>query len=90
MARFTINDAGYQVTAANAASAVAKDLRDAGYKARVVGGEVVIPSSAEHLAGVQRVHGAGRTASVTVRVAEGGASGRGDVVAKLAKAQAAR
>ncbi len=71
MPRYTINDAGYEVTASSPEAAVAADLRAAGYKrARVVDGDVVVGPSEEHLAGVQRVAGAGRVARVTVRVAE--------------------
>lgn len=66
--KFTINDGTHVVSASSPEAAVAKDLRDAGYRARVVGDDVLVESTAEHLVGVQDVYGGGRRHRVTVKV----------------------
>lgn len=58
--RYSINDAGYTVRAANPAAAVAADLRAAGYAtARAKGDSVVVidPRAADVLDGIALVHG---------------------------------
>lgn len=82
--KFTINDGTHVVSASSPEAAVAKDLRDAGYRARVVGDDVLVESTAEHLVGVQDVYGGGRRHRVTVKV--GGESG----AAKITSASEAR